>query len=87
MNPGLVGLFGFLIFILYLFKKGIGVCRSLPYKREKEELVIFMCGLGGLLVNMAGYDLFYWHNPFVLFCILCGIIASLSSSLEEAKTV
>lgn len=64
-ETGLVGIFGFLIFIIFLFKNGL--------KKIKESLIP-MSALVGLLVNMGGYDLFYWSNPYILFCLICGLI-------------
>lgn len=74
-ESGLTGAFAFLIFIIFMFKKGA---------RRIQETLIPMSALVGLLVNMGGYDLFYWNNPYMLFCLICGFIwGSISPDLER----
>ncbi len=64
-ETGLVGTSGFLIFIVFLLKNGLN---------KIKETLIPMSALVGLLVNMGGYELFYWHTPYILFCLICGFI-------------
>lgn len=73
-ETGILGLTGFIIFIFSLFKRGLKYCVSLEDENKKQILLLFMSALIGLLVSMAGYELFYWNNPFVLFCLACGFI-------------
>ncbi len=75
-ETGLVGVSGFFIFVFLLFRKGLAGLYLLQDKIKKESLLIALSALFGLLINMGGYELFYWHSPFALFCILCGIIIS-----------
>jgi len=81
-ETGIVGFLGFLIFIFYLLKRGLRAFHVMLDKRKKELLLVSMSALVGLLVNMGAYELFYWHNPFALFCIISGVIASLSLQRE-----
>ncbi len=75
-ETGLIGTSAFLIFIIFLLKKGV--------KKIKETLIP-MSALVGLLVNMGGYELFYWNNPYMLFCLICGFIAALTLGSQEIK--
>ncbi|MDP8230008.1 MAG: O-antigen ligase family protein [Candidatus Gorgyraea atricola] len=75
-ETGIIGFSSFLVFIFLLFRRGFMALRRLEDKRKKDLLLVSMSALMGLLVNMAAYELFYWHNPFALFCILCGMTAS-----------
>jgi O-antigen ligase len=78
-EAGMIGFSGFIIFIFFLLKRGRAAFGGAWLDaRKKEALLLCMSGVIGLLVNMAAYDMFYWHNPFALFCILCGAIAALS---------
>lgn len=67
-ETGIVGFISFLYFIFSLFRKGL--------KEKKDCVFITLSTLLGILVNMTGYELFYWHIPYYLFCFLCGIVAS-----------
>jgi len=46
-------------------------------RNKKHMLLISVSAWVGLLVNMGGYDLFYWNNPYVLFCLLTGFMQGL----------
>jgi len=72
-ETGIIGATGFLIFIFSLIKRGI------LYLRKKGDdikylLLVLLSALIGLLVNMAAYELFYWVNPYMFFCIICAFI-------------
>ncbi len=82
-ETGIFGFTGFLIFILYLFREGIRSLHKLNQGVRKEMLMVGLSALLGLLVNMSGYELFYWHIPFYLFCLLCGLVIS---SIDNTKT-
>lgn len=87
-ETGLAGAIGFLIFISFLFKSG--------FRKMKESdvegrylLLVVISSLIGLLVNMGAYELFYWNNPYMLFCLLCGFIYGFGKStrgIEEHKS-
>lgn len=82
-ETGALGLSGFIIFIFHLLRMGSKAFDRFRHDaKNKEFLLLCMSGAIGLLVNMAGYDMFYWYNPFALFCILCGAIAAFSSSRQ-----
>ncbi|MBN1587341.1 MAG: O-antigen ligase family protein [Candidatus Omnitrophica bacterium] len=71
------GLVGFIFFYGFVFRL---VWRAYRRIRSKEPLEDRGLGLAawaallGLLVNMGGYDLLYWHNPWMLLAILCGML-------------
>jgi O-antigen ligase len=74
-ETGIIGLLGFLLFIFSLFRKAwrkLNTFRDMPQKRQ--GLLLVLSAFVGLLVNMAGYELFYWPNPYIYFCILIGLI-------------
>jgi O-antigen ligase len=76
-ETGIIGFFAFLIFIFSLFKKGfkqLSVLRDVPLR--KQQLLMVLCAFVGLLVAMGGYELFYWPNQYVCFCIAAGFIES-----------
>jgi O-antigen ligase len=80
-ETGIVGMLGFLIFIGALLRRGFKKIREAD-KEEKQRFLISLSALVGLLVNMGGYDLFYWRNPYMFFCLLCGLVA-VTASKEE----
>ena len=73
-EAGIVGTVGFFIFIVLLLKRGIMQLRKEEGYNKKQVLLISMSALIGLLVNMGAYELFYWNNPYLFFCLLCGFI-------------
>lgn len=76
-ESGVVGFSGFFIFIFLLFKRGIARLKSEKEESRKLVLLVSMSALVGLLVNMGAYELFYWSNPYMFFCLLCGFICGL----------
>lgn len=84
-ETGIIGTLGFLIFIILLLKKGLYILHKLKEGAHKQMLIICLASLLGLLVNMGGYDLFYWNNPYMIFCLLCGFIAALTLEPTEIK--
>jgi O-antigen ligase len=87
-ETGMMGLSVFIVFIFYLFKNGFAALRGKRLGlKEKEFLLLCMSGVAALLVNMAAYDMFYWYNPFALFCVLCGAIAAFSSLRQAGDIV
>jgi len=74
-ETGTIGFMGFLLFILFLFKKAYRKMRILNgASKERQRLLLVLSALVGLLVNMAGYELFYWPNLYIYFCILIGLV-------------
>jgi O-antigen ligase len=77
-ETGIIGMLGFLIFIGALLRRGFKKIREAD-KEEKQRLLISLSALVGVLVNMGGYELFYWRNPYLFFCLLCGLVAAAAS--------
>jgi len=74
-ETGIIGFLGFLIFIFSIFRKTWGQLEILKYpSKRKQELLIILSAFIGLLVSMGGYELFYWPNQYVYFCILIGLL-------------
>ncbi len=67
-ESGIIGMLGFLVFIIFLLKNTI---------KKYKILLIPISVLIGLLVNMSAYELFYWNNPYMFFCLICGFIKSI----------
>jgi len=76
-ETGLIGAIGFLIFISFLVKDGIDCYAKIDNEKIKLGLLVFLSSLLGILVNMGSYELFYWNNPYMLFCLFCGLVKSL----------
>jgi len=72
-ETGIIGLSGFLFFILFIVKKASTFLRR---NDGIDKGIIFFpfLALIACLVNMASYDMFYWDNQFILFALLCGFI-------------
>ncbi|TAN60375.1 hypothetical protein EPN16_05425 [bacterium] len=73
-EAGITGALGFLIFISLIFKRGFQRIRETENNDKRHFLIISMSALAGLLMNMGAYELFYWHNPYMFFCLLCGFV-------------
>jgi len=72
-ETGIIGTLGFFMFICMLFRKWIKKFTEAS-GHKKQILLVPMLGLIALLVNMGAYELFYWANPYIFFCIICGFI-------------
>jgi O-antigen ligase len=73
-ETGIVGTFGFFVFIFFLFRRGVSNFNRLKYENNGHMPLIALTALAGLLVNMAAYELFYWNSPYMVFCLICGFI-------------
>ena len=82
-ETGIIGTSGFLIFIFFLLKRGFKSFKESVDENKKEILLICLSALIGLLVNMGAYELFYWNNPYILFCLICGFIQGAIKNLYE----
>lgn len=83
-ETGIIGTSGFLVFILFLFKRGFKRFNELKDKNEKYLLRILFAAVIGFLVNMGAYELFYWNTPYMFFCLICGFI---QGSLEKPDKI
>jgi O-antigen ligase len=82
-ETGILGLSGFLIFIFMLLKEAIKKIRRTQNPVSNPVSLYPALSLIGLLFSMAGYELFYWHTPYMLFCLICGFMQSQESSLRR----
>ncbi len=74
-ETGIIGFAGFLIFILSILIKGFKQLIKLKYMPgDRERLTLILSAFLGLLVNAGAYEIFYWSNPYIFFCILAGLI-------------
>jgi O-antigen ligase len=84
-ESGLAGSIGFVVFAGWLLA---GAARRL--RRESRpppgQLRLALCtmALVGLLVDMAGYELFYWPGQYLHLLIVAGCMAALFSSVPPA---
>ena len=69
------------MFIGVLLRRGLHVFRCAPPGEMREQALMFLTALVGLLVNMGSYELFYWPNPLALFSVVCGMLVALSASV------
>lgn len=75
-ETGIIGMTGLFIFILALLRRSILYLKKNAGPDKRQVLLMPMFALIGLLVNMGGYDLFYWATPYMLFSLFCGFIQS-----------
>ena len=73
-EAGIVGFAGFFILISFIFKRGLSRLKELKVGNEKTTMLILMSALIALLIDMNGYELLYWNNPYMFFCLICGFI-------------
>ena len=74
-ETGLIGFIGFFMFIIYLLQKSLVRLKALRYVAEaRGQLLSILMSFIGLLVNLGGYEVFYWPNPYIFFCIIVGLI-------------
>ncbi|KPK99070.1 MAG: hypothetical protein AMJ95_01260 [Omnitrophica WOR_2 bacterium SM23_72] len=77
-ETGILGFSGFLVFIFSVMRKTWSKIATLSNQSlNKKQLTLILCAIIGILVNMAAYELFYWPNQYIFFCILLGCINSL----------
>ena len=76
-ETGLLGFFGFLLFVFSFLKRGWKRLRVLNLaSKERWQLLVVVAAFIGLLVSMVGYEFFYWPNQYILFCIIVGCIGA-----------
>jgi len=76
-ETGIIGFSGFLIFIFYFFRKAKRLFKQLkPMPQKRLQLLLILSSFIGLLVNMGAYELFYWPNQYMFFCIIVGCISA-----------
>jgi O-antigen ligase len=78
-ETGLIGFSAFFIFISFILIRGWRRFAA----RKDFKMLILLCAFIGLLVNMAAYELFYWPNQYMFFCILAGLIAAFCGKEEN----
>lgn len=69
---------GFLILIIYLFKKGF--TKYIRFSQSDKKRKLLFAGMASLLVlfiDMPTYEVLFWNNPYMLFCFICGMILAL----------
>lgn len=76
-ETGILGFCGFLFFIFFLLKNGFRKLKDLSGGNSRTLLSLMLLAPVGILVNMTGYELFYWANPYMFFCLICGFIQGL----------
>jgi putative inorganic carbon (HCO3(-)) transporter len=70
-ETGIAGFFSFLLFMFFVFKKIAAL------KRARIFSCFLLASLTALLINMGAYELFYWFNPYIYFCLLIGLVEGL----------
>lgn len=85
-ETGILGFIGFLIFIFSVIKKAWKKITAEIYaSSNRQQLVLVFSALIGLLVHMGAYELFYWPNQYMCFCILIGCMNALLKFKDELK--
>jgi len=76
-ESGIMGLTCFLLFMSSMVRKArITLVKLKKTDTKYLQVSVVFFALIGLLVNMFAYDLFYWPNPYLYFCIILGLIES-----------
>jgi len=75
-ETGIMGLLGFLIFMLSFLKRAWKKLNILNSPQRRLQLLIVLAAFIGLLVSMGGYEFFYWTNQYIYFCVLVGLIGA-----------
>ncbi len=83
-ETGIIGLSGFLVFIVFLFTRIRGRLRILLKNEDRLLLVSFLSGFTGILCSFLTYDGLYWVAPSYLFWSYAGILSFLSGPREAA---
>lgn len=73
-ETGLLGTGGFLLLIISLIAAGLKYSRKSGEDKAKEMMPVLLTALIALLAHMGAYDMVYWENPYMLFCLVCGFI-------------
>lgn len=67
-ETGIIGFLGFCIFIFLLLRRGWMKFNKLSDNPGRKWLpMVGLMAFIGLLINMAGYELFYWINQYMFF--------------------
>jgi len=81
-ETGLAGSTGFVVLSCWLLlNAGRRLRRSPRPPPAQLRLVLCTMALVGLLVDMAGYELFYWPNQYLHLMLITGCMAALFSSV------
>lgn len=80
-EAGIMGFLGFVLFISLLIKKAWRTIKKLNYGSSyRQQLVVVLAAFIGLLINMGAYELLYWSNQYICFCILAGCLNALAKT-------
>jgi len=79
-ETGIMGTLGFFILIFSLLKKALFHLKEIEDGDRRQRLLMPMVAWIGLLVNMAAYELFYWPNTYILFCLLCALVKEMQEN-------
>ncbi|MFA6383763.1 MAG: O-antigen ligase family protein [Candidatus Omnitrophota bacterium] len=79
-ETGAVGFLGFCVFVFFVFKKAAAL------KRARINSYLLMAGIAALLINMGAFELFYWFNPYIYFCLLTGLVEALWRTPPQTRT-
>lgn len=85
-EAGIIGLSIFLLFTGYLLFSGIKTLKKLDHASLKRYFLICVSmGFIGVLIDISGYDVMYWPNPYLYFCILAGWISGLCNYADTKR--
>ncbi|HNQ50758.1 MAG TPA: O-antigen ligase family protein [Candidatus Omnitrophota bacterium] len=74
-ETGLIGLCGFLLFLLGIFLYGLGAVRRSASQQDRIMLTGYLSGLISICCMFMTYETLYWPTPNILFWLYAGIIA------------
>jgi O-antigen ligase len=80
-ETGFFGIIGFIMLVSSLISKAIiHVKKAYLSFMDKRSSALILSGFIGLLVNMGGYEMFYWPNIYMIFCIYTGLVSIIGFS-------
>ena len=71
-ETGLIGFIFFISWVVFFIKEGFMKLRYTDNSFYQEVLLTLMASFIFFLVNIVGYDTFYWYNQYIFFCIIVG---------------
>lgn len=80
---GIVGGFGFMVFLVSVVKKALSSIKKSVPNNTRIITISFFSGIMGVLVSFFTYDGLYWSAPGYLFWTYAGVLSGLNEKNEK----
>ena len=84
-EAGVVGFIGFVVLIFASLKRALMLFSKITDQNRKYFLLSVSAALIGFLPSAGGYDIFYWHAPFMFFSLICGFVWSDGFDISDSN--